>query len=51
VIQYLVSTGLTKNQAIASVTGQRWFTAGANVTDGVFASPANALIDITSGLD
>jgi hypothetical protein len=51
VIQYLVSTGLTKNQAIASVTGQRWFTAGANVTDGVFDSPANALIDITSGLD
>ena len=50
VIQYLVSTGLTKNQAIASVTGQRWFS-NANVTDGVFANAANALIDITSGLD
>ena len=50
VIQYLVGTGMSKNQAIASTVGQRWFS-NANVTDGVFASPANALIDITSGLD
>jgi len=47
VIQWLVSTGLSKNAAIASSTGQRWFS-NANVTDGVFASAANAKIDITS---
>jgi len=50
VIQYLVGTGLTKGQALASTTGQRWVS-NANVTGGVFASAANALIDITSGLD
>ena len=48
VIQYLVSTGLTKNQAVASTAGQRWFTDGANVTDGVFASAANAQINVSS---
>ena len=48
VIQWLVSTGLSKNAAIASSTGQRWFTDGANVTDGVFASAANAAINVSS---
>jgi len=51
VIQWLVSTGLSKNQAIASSTGQRWFTVGANVIDGVFASVTNAQINVETGLD
>jgi hypothetical protein len=49
VIQYLVSTGMTKNAALASATGQRWHTAGANISNGVWADAANAAIDV-SGL-